>query len=94
MQQTLFVTRENQSKSIEFSFDMTPDGVSSYTLDFDLRKSIEQSLTNDELFLIPTIRIINNANAAKIAGIFSEEISSCSNASHENEDFERNLRTL
>ena len=76
MQQTLFVARENQSKSIEFSFDMPPDGISSYTLDFDLRKSIEQSLTTDELFLIPTIRIINKANAAKIAGIFSEEISS------------------
>jgi hypothetical protein len=51
---------------------MPHDGISSFTLDFDLRKSILQTETED-LFLDPSVRVINNEIAAKIAGSFSME---------------------
>ncbi len=72
VQQTLFATSENQNKSIDFPFVMPDNGIASYTLDFDLRKSILPSTTK-ELFLNPSIRIVDNATAATIAGSFSME---------------------
>ena len=71
--QTIFSTEENQSKAIEFPLQMPDNGIASYTLDFDLRKSIKQAITSADLVLEPTIRIINNEVAAKIAGTFSTE---------------------
>lgn len=73
--QTLFSTEENQSKAIEFPLQMPSDGIASFTLDFDLRKSVQQAPTSTDLLLTPTIRIVNNDVAAKIAGTFSMEAS-------------------
>ncbi len=74
-QQTLFSTEENQSKAIEFPLQMPDNGIASYTLDFDLRKSIQHTEGSEELILQPNIRVINNEVAAKIAGTFSMEAS-------------------
>ncbi len=73
---TLFATTNNQNKVIEFPLQMPPDGISSYTLDFDLRKSVIKTAVSEDLFLDPTIRIVNNEKAATIAATFSMEAAS------------------
>lgn len=51
-------------------FDITDGGAVTYTIDFDLRKSVLSPNKNSEAYkLKPTLRIVNNANVGHISGI-------------------------
>jgi len=51
-------------------FDITDGGAVTYTIDFDLRKSVLSPNKNSDAYkLKPTLRIVNNANVGHISGI-------------------------
>lgn len=55
-------------------FDVPADGEASFTIDFDLRKSLVNPQSGDHYFLKPSLRLVDNSQIGHIAGTVDENL--------------------
>jgi len=74
-QHPLYVPSGNQTGlKLNQGFDIADGGAISFTIDFDLRRSVLSPNKNSEAYkLKPTLRIINNENVGHIMGMVGNE---------------------
>lgn len=59
---------EQNGLKLNRGFDVPAGGGASFTVDFDLRKSVHLPMSGSDYLLRPTLRIVDNAQAGHIAG--------------------------
>ena len=66
---SLWIPSGNQTGlKLNHSFVVTAGGATNFTIDFDLRKSITNPVGQDDYFLKPSLRLVDNSEVGEISG--------------------------